>query len=82
MDMKKLLIHVVGLTSLLYLLNIGVGVIELIPDNIPIVGNLDEATATILLINYLRYLGIDLSNIFKDKGNDIELGKTWKQKKE
>ena len=80
--MKKLLIHVVGLTSLLYLLNIGVGVIELIPDNIPIVGNLDEATATILLINYLRYLGIDLSNIFKDKGNDIELGKTWKQKKE
>lgn len=80
--MKKLLIHVVGLTSLLYLLNIGVGVIELIPDNIPIVGNLDEATATILLINYLRYLGINLSNIFKDKGNDIELGKTWKQKKE
>ena len=80
--MKKLLIHVVGLTSLLYLLNIGVGVIELIPDNIPIVGNLDEATATILLINYLRYLGIDLSNIFKYKGNDIELGKTWKQKKE
>ena len=80
--MKKLLIHVVGLTSLLYLLNIGVGVIELIPDNIPIVGNLDEATATILLINYLRYLGIDLSNIFKDKGNDIELGKTWKPKKE
>ena len=80
MDMKKLLIHVVGLTSLLYLLNIGVGVIELIPDNIPIVGNLDEATATILLINYLRYLGIDLSNIFKDKGNDIELEKTWKSK--
>ena len=80
--MKKFLIHVVGLTSLLYLLNIGVGVIELIPDNIPIVGNLDEATATILLINYLRYLGINLSNIFKDKGNDIELGKTWKQKKE
>ena len=80
--MKKFLIHVVGLTSLLYLLNIGVGVIELIPDNIPIVGNLDEATATILLINYLRYLGIDLSNIFKDKGNNIELGKTWKQKKE
>ena len=80
--MKKLLIHVVGLTSLLYLLNIGVGVIELLPDNIPIVGNLDEVTATILLINYLRYLGINLSNIFKDKGNDIELGKTWKQKKE
>ena len=80
--MKKILLHVIGLTSLLYLMNIGVGVIELIPDNIPIVGNLDEATATILLINYLRYWGIDLLNIFKGKGNDIELGKTWKPEKE
>lgn len=67
--MKKLLIHIIGLTSLLYLLNIGVGVIELIPDNIPIVGNLDEAAASILLINYLRYLGINLFDIFKNKGN-------------
>lgn len=67
--MKKILIHVIGLTSLSYLLNIGVGVIELIPDGIPIIGNLDEAAATILLINYLRYLGIDLLDIFKNKGN-------------
>ncbi len=79
--MKKFLIHIIGLTSLLYLLNIGIGVIELIPDNIPIVGNLDEATATILLINYFRYLGIDLFNFFKGKGKDIELGKNWKSDK-
>ena len=79
--MKKILIHVIGFMSLLYLLNIGVGVIELIPDNIPIVGNLDEATATILLINYLRYLGIDLFNIFKNKGKNIKLGKIWKSNK-
>ena len=79
--MKKLLIHITGITSLLYLLNIGVGVIELIPDNIPIVGNLDEATAAILLLNYLRYLGIDLSNIFKDKGKNTKRGKTWKSDK-
>jgi hypothetical protein len=79
--MKKLLIHVIGLTSLLYLLNIGIGVIELIPDNIPIVGNLDEATATILLINYLRYLGIDLFSLFKDKSSNIKLGKIWKSNK-
>ena len=78
--MKKLLIHVAGLTSLLYLLNIGVGVIELIPDNIPIVGNLDEAAATILLINYLRYLGINLFGIFKGKGNDTEHRKIRKPK--
>jgi hypothetical protein len=79
--MKKLLIHVIGLISLLYLLNIGIGVIELIPDNIPIVGNLDEATATILLINYLRYLGIDLFSLFKDKSSNIKLGKIWKSNK-
>ena len=65
--MKKILIHIVGILSLLYLMNFGVGVIELIPDNIPIVGNLDEATATILLVNYLRYLGVDLFNFFKGK---------------
>ncbi len=78
--MKKILIHLIGLASLLYLLNIGIGVIELIPDNIPLVGNLDEATATILLINYLRYLGIDLFNIFKNKGKDVEHEKIWKPK--
>ena len=78
--MKKLLVHLVGLTSLLYLMNIGVGLIEIIPDNIPIVGNLDEATATILLINYLRYLGIDLFNFFKGNGKEIGFGKTRKPK--
>lgn len=78
--MKKILTHIIGITSLLYLLNIGVGFIELIPDNIPIIGNLDEATATILLINYLRYLGIDLFKVFIDKGNDSEKGKTRNRK--
>ena len=78
--MKKIITHVVGLTSLLYLLNIGAGFIELIPDNIPIVGNLDEATAAILLLNYLRYLGIDLFNVFTSKVKDIELGENWKPK--
>jgi uncharacterized membrane protein YkvA (DUF1232 family) len=36
--------------GLLYLINPGAGVIELIPDNIPGIGNLDEAGATALLI--------------------------------
>lgn len=79
--MKKLFIHLIGLTSLLYLLNIGVGVIELIPDNFPLVGNLDEATATLLLINYLRYLGIDLFDILKGKGRDVEPQKNRPPKK-
>jgi hypothetical protein len=80
--MNKILHHIIGILSLLYLMNIGVGVIELIPDNMPIVGNLDEATATILLMNYLRYLGIDLFNLFKGKEKDIEPKQTHNVEKE
>ena len=60
----------------MYLLNIGAGFIELIPDNIPLVGNLDEAGAAALLIMCLSYFGIDLTNIFKkkpDKNNITEI---------
>ena len=35
---------------ILYILNPGLGIFELLPDNIPIVGNLDEAGATALVI--------------------------------
>jgi hypothetical protein len=51
----------------MYLFNIGAGFIELIPDNIPLVGNLDETAAAALLIMCLGYFGIDLPNIFKKK---------------
>lgn len=74
--MKKILTHLIGLISLMYLMNIGVGVIELIPDNFPLIGNLDEAAATILLVNYLRYLGIDLLNFFTGSKPDGNLPKT------
>lgn len=56
-----------GILSLMYLLNIGVGIIELIPDNIPVIGNLDEATATVVLINCLRYFGVNWFDIFENK---------------
>ena len=42
--------------SALYLANLGVGVVELLPDNLPLLGNLDEAGATGLLLASLRYL--------------------------
>ncbi|MBU0483937.1 MAG: DUF1232 domain-containing protein [Proteobacteria bacterium] len=63
--LNKFFNHLTGIISLLYLLNIGAGFIELIPDNIPVIGNLDEAAAALLLINYLRYLGIDILSYFK-----------------
>ena len=35
-----------GVGGLLYLLNPGAGIFELLPDNLPLIGNLDEAAAT------------------------------------
>ena len=40
----------------LYVVNPTAGLIELIPDNIPLFGNLDEAAATTLLVLGLQYL--------------------------
>lgn len=39
-----------ALFSVVYLINPTAGVFEFIPDNIPLIGNLDEAGATALLI--------------------------------
>jgi uncharacterized membrane protein YkvA (DUF1232 family) len=53
---------VTGLIGAIYLLNPSAGVLELIPDNLPVVGNLDEAAATLLALAALKYLtGIDLT---------------------
>jgi uncharacterized membrane protein YkvA (DUF1232 family) len=62
---RSLFVALVGLLSLLYLVNPGLGVFEFIPDNLPVVGNLDEATATFLLLNCLAYFGLDLRHLFK-----------------
>lgn len=47
----------------LYLLNLTAGIVELIPDVIPIVGNLDEAAATALIIYGFRELRVGRENI-------------------
>ncbi|MEN9445285.1 MAG: hypothetical protein RIS47_2176 [Bacteroidota bacterium] len=50
---------------LLYLSNWGAGFFEFLPDNLPFVGNIDEALATMLLLNAIRTLtGRDLSRLF------------------
>ncbi len=43
---KHLLVGLLGLVALAYLLNPTAGIFECLPDNIPILGNLDEAAAT------------------------------------
>ncbi len=69
----SVLVGLFGVIGAVYLLNPGWGVIELIPDNIPVIGNLDEAAATMLLISALAYFGIDIGSLFgrKRKQDDV-----------
>lgn len=52
----KLLAIVLSILSIIYILNPTAGVIEILPDNIPFIGNLDEAGATAILIKCIYYL--------------------------
>lgn len=65
---KTVVVIILGILSMLYILNPGAGIFELIPDNIPFLGNLDEATAVMVFLACLRYFGIDIGNIFKRRG--------------
>ena len=56
-----------GIVLVLYLLNITFGVVELLPDNLPIVGNIDEALVTGILIAVLQYFGINITKISRRK---------------
>lgn len=44
-------IYIAGIVGLVYLLNPTAGVFELIPDNLPLIGNLDEGVAALLAWN-------------------------------
>lgn len=46
--------YVLIIIALFYLLNPSAGVWEIIPDNIPIIGNLDEVAAVLLIIDALK----------------------------
>jgi len=65
--MKSILVAIAGIVSFIYLLNPTMGLFELLPDNLPFIGNLDEATATMVLIAALRYFGWDISDVFTKK---------------
>lgn len=42
-------VYLLSLLSLIYILNPTAGVLELLPDNLPIIGNLDEGVAFAML---------------------------------
>ena len=62
---KSLFVLLLGAISALYLLNVGAGIVEVVPDIVPFIGNLDEATATFLLLNCLNYFGINIGPLRK-----------------
>ena len=68
--MKKIVVFCVGFLATIYILNPTAGLFEIIPDNLPLVGNLDEAAAVALLLMCLSYFSIDLPNIFKRDKDD------------
>lgn len=51
----------------IYLLNFTVGVLEL-PDYLPIIGNLDEAVASLIFISALKHFGVDLTKYLPFRG--------------
>jgi len=68
--MTRIVVFSVGILATIYILNPTAGLFEIIPDNLPLVGNLDEAAAVALLLMCLSYFGIDLPNIFKRDKDD------------
>ena len=61
MNKKDILVALAGFASFVYLINPGAGFLEIIPDNFPIIGNLDEAAACAIILAAVRYYGIDLT---------------------
>jgi hypothetical protein len=61
---KEMVILGLGAVAAIYLVYPSLGIFELIPDAIPVLGSLDEASATVILLNTLRYYGVDLARLY------------------
>jgi len=62
---KDVLIIICMVISVIYLINPTAGFLEIIPDNFPILGNLDEGLATTVLLAGLKYFGYNFTDFFK-----------------
>ena len=65
--LKELVIIIVAIVATIYLLNPTAGFLELLPDNLPLVGNLDEAGAMVILVNTFGYYGVDMTKLYGRK---------------
>ena len=67
--MKKFGCLIGLVVGIIYILNPTFGIFEIIPDNLPYIGNLDEASAVLLIIACLKELRK------KDKSDEDDLSK-------
>lgn len=72
--MKSFFVALAAAFSAVYLLNPTMGAVELIPDIVPVLGNLDEATAMAILVACMRYFGYDISGFFGKRKIDVRAG--------
>ena len=69
---EKFFVALCGVVAFVYLLNPTAGFFEIIPDNIPIIGNLDEFSASLVVLHSIRHLtGIDALD-FMQRIHNIE----------
>jgi hypothetical protein len=78
--MKRITAILGIIVSSFYLLNFTIGIFE-IPDNLPIIGNLDELAAAILLIASLKHFGIDITNFLLPMAGSGKAFKRFRGKK-
>ncbi|MFH1721859.1 MAG: DUF1232 domain-containing protein [Candidatus Altiarchaeota archaeon] len=65
---KSLFYGLLGIVGIIYLLNPGAGIFEILPDNIPLVGNLDEAAMVFVLGTVLEYFGVPVGSVLRKLG--------------
>ncbi|MFQ5716199.1 MAG: DUF1232 domain-containing protein [Nitrospinales bacterium] len=66
---KHAAVLLAGILGAVYLFNPTAGVFEIIPDNFPLIGNLDEAAACALVLAVFRYFGVDLTAFLGNRLN-------------
>jgi len=65
--MKKIGIFLLALLCIFYLLNPTAGIFELLPDNIPFLGNVDEGLAAYVLYSCVEYLRGRSIGLFRER---------------
>lgn len=69
---KDVQVLIAAFLAIIYLLNPTAGIFEIIPDNLPIIGNLDELGASMILISAVQYfLGDNVGRFFQKRDVNI-----------